>query len=137
MHLDRRAVPLLEDPQYEISMDAFERLSNTKDAQGREFEIHKIHQPSPLYLSKEESEGLESREGSKPRKEGDRLPASYINFYIANGCVIVPAFNDRYDNEACEALNRLFPNHKIVQIYSREILIGGGNIHCIVFQIPC
>lgn len=59
-----------------------------------------------------------------------------MNFYIANGSVVMPAFGDPADETAREILQRLFPDREVVQIYSRDILIGGGNIHCITQQIP-
>ena len=124
------------DPQYEISLNAFERLSRETDAKGRKFEIHKILQPKPLYLSKEEASGLTFGETSKSRLPGNRLPASYINFYISNKGIIMPKFNDHYDNLAERKLKELLPKYKIYQIYTREILLGGGNIHCIIQQIP-
>jgi agmatine deiminase len=71
------------------------------------------------------------------RHAGERLAASYINFYIANGAVIVPQFDDDvYDSKAIETLEELFPAHKVVGVSSKEILIGGGNIHCITQQVP-
>jgi len=124
------------DSQYEISMDAYERLSATTDAKGRKFEIHKIHQPAPIYITKEESEGVDVVEGTLPRREGDRLPASYINFYIANSGVVAPTFDDPHDRAALETLQKLFPEHKVVGVPAREILLGGGNVHCIVQQQP-
>jgi agmatine deiminase len=124
------------DPQYAISLDAYERLSRTNDAQGHKFEIHKIHQPGPIYITQEESEGVDAVEGTLPRRAGDRLAGSYINFYIANGGVIMPTFDDPHDGAATEALQQLFPDHRIVGVPAREILLGGGNIHCITQQQP-
>jgi agmatine deiminase len=125
-----------QDPQYEISRDAYERLSKARDARGRQLTIHKIHQPGPLYMTAEEAAGIDSRAGTRPRQAGDRLPASYINFYIANKCVVMPQFDKRYDAAAARTLQRLFPTRKVVGIPTREVLLGGGNIHCITQQVP-
>jgi agmatine deiminase len=124
------------DPQYRVSLDAYERLRAATDAKGRGFEIHRIHQPEPITITKEESEGVDTVEGTLPRKEGDRLPGSYINFYIANGGVVMPTFDDPYDRAAFETLERLFPERRVVGVPAREILLGGGNIHCITQQQP-
>ena len=122
------------DPQYEISLDAYERLKSTTDARGREFEIYKIHQPNPIVMTKEESEGIDITENAMPRESGSRKPGSYINFYIANGGVVMPLFDDPHDQEAIEMLEMLFPNRQVVGIRAREIILGGGNIHCITQQ---
>ncbi len=124
------------DPQYAISTDAYRRISETTDAKGRKLEIHKIYQPDPLFITKDESEGIDSVEGAMPREAGGRMPASYVNFYTANGGIIVPGFGDPHDRHARDILQKLYPNHEIVQIYAREILLGGGNIHCIIQQQP-
>ncbi|MEQ8327025.1 MAG: agmatine deiminase [Parvibaculum sp.] len=124
------------DPQYDISRDAFERLSAATDARGRHFEIHKLHQPGPLYLTEEESRGVDAVEGTQPRLAGARLAASYVNFYIANGVVAVPVFGDPRDGEAIERIAGLFPRRTVVPVPAREILLGGGNIHCITQQQP-
>jgi agmatine deiminase len=124
------------DPQYAISLDACERLSQATDAQGRKLEIHKLHQPGPIYITQEESEDVDVVEGTLRRRVGDRLAGSYINFYIANGGVIMPTFDDPHDRAATEALEQLFPDHRIVGVPAREILLGGGNIHCITQQQP-
>ena len=124
------------DPQYEISIDAYERLSAATDAKGRKFEIHKIYQPGPIYITKEESEGVDVVEGTLPRREGDRLAGSYINFYIANGGIVMPTFDDPHDQAAFRTLQKLFPERKVVGVPAREILLGGGNIHCITQQQP-
>lgn len=124
------------DPQWERSADAYERLTAATDTRGRRLEIHKIHQPGPLYRSKEEAEGVDVVEGSQRRREGERLPASYINFYIANGGIVVPEFNDPADGPALATLQKLFPDRTVVSVPAREILLGGGCLHCIVQQQP-
>ena len=65
------------------------------------------------------------------------MAASYVNFYIANRAVIVPQFGDaEADALALKTLQPLFPDRQVVGVYSREILISGGNINCITQQIP-
>ncbi|WP_343347241.1 agmatine deiminase [Terrisporobacter petrolearius] len=125
-----------EDPQYEICKDAYEILSKETDAKGRKLEVVKLMLPSNILITKEESEGVDGVDGTLPRNEGDRLAASYANFYIANGGVVFPTFNDPNDNLAKETLQKCFPDRKVVGIYAREILLGGGNIHCITQQQP-
>ena len=124
------------DAQYPISQAAYEVLANATDAQGRHFDIHKIHQPGPLYMTEEEACGVDRIGAARHRCAGDRLPASYINFYIANGGIIVPTFDDPYDELALATLRELFPLHEVVGVYAREILLGGGNIHCVTQQQP-
>jgi agmatine deiminase len=124
------------DPQYDISHTAYEQLMRERDAKGRPFEIHKIIQPGPLYLTEEECEVTENEDITVERNPGDRLPVSYINFYIANGGIVMPTFNDSHDAEALNALAKLFPEREVVGIYAREIALGGGGIHCITQQQP-
>jgi agmatine deiminase len=124
------------DPQYLISRDAFARLSRVTDARGRPLEVHKIHQPGPLHIKEEESQGVDTIEGTLPRQPGDRMAGSYVNFYLPNGGVVVPVFDDPHDQPALETLQKLFPGRKVVGIPAREILLGGGNIHCITQQVP-
>ncbi len=124
------------DPQYEISKEAYDYLNNQTDAKGRKLIIHKLLVPSPVLITKEESEGVDAIDGTLPRQEGDRLSASYANFYTGNGFVALPIFNDPNDKLAVELLKKLYPEREIVPIYAREILLGGGNIHCITQQVP-
>lgn len=124
------------DPQYEICQTAYEILSNETDAKGRKIEVVKLLLPANILITKEESEGVDTVDGTLPRVEGDRLAASYANFYIANGGIIVPIFDDPNDSKAIETLQSVFPDREIVGIYAREILLGGGNIHCITQQQP-
>lgn len=125
-----------QDPQYEISKEAYEFLSKQKDAKGRTLKIHKIHLPKPITISEEESKGVDQVFGTYPRLCGDRLAASYANFYIANGGIVFPMFDDPADELAKQTLKEAFPDREIVGVYAREILLGGGNIHCITQQIP-
>jgi agmatine deiminase len=124
------------DPQYEISKDAFNRLGKTRDARGRKFEVLKIHQPDPVLITAGEAEGVDAVLGSQPRKSGDRMAASYINFYYCNGGAVVPTFDDPHDETALESLRKALPERKVVGVPAREILLGGGNIHCITQQEP-
>jgi len=124
------------DPQYAISRDAWERLNDSRDAQGRRLEIFKVPMPGPLHMTAEEAAGLVPSESMKRRYGGDRLAASYVNFYLANGGLIMPLLDPRTDEQAAAVLRRACPGRLIVGVPAREILLGGGGIHCITQQIP-
>ncbi|KAJ3687281.1 hypothetical protein LUZ61_016445 [Rhynchospora tenuis] len=126
------------DPQHERSLEALSILSGCTDAKGRKIEVVKIHVPGPLYMTEEEAQGLVDKGHAVPRKAGTRLAASYVNFYIANGGIVAPKFGDtRQDHEAYDVLREAFPNHEVVMVEgAREIVLGGGNIHCITQQQP-
>jgi len=126
----------VNDPQYERSVEAYEYLASQTDAKGRKLEIHKLYTPSPILITKEESEGVDAVDGTLPRQEGDRMAASYVNYYTGNGFVALPVFGDPMDENAIRVLSALYPDRKIETIYAREILLGGGNIHCITQQVP-
>ncbi|MCP4521201.1 MAG: agmatine deiminase family protein [Cytophagales bacterium] len=85
-------------------------------------------------------EGLNVIELPMPKKklyfEGERLPASYANFYICNSAVIVPIFEDENDSKALEIISRCFPDRRVVGIDSRDIIIGLGSFHCLSKQEP-
>lgn len=125
-----------EDVQYEMSKACYDVLSRATDAKGRKLRIHKLPLPKPVTITKEECEGLDLCDDEPTREPGERLAASYVNFYIANKSVVMPGFHDPADEKAKEVLEELFPTRKVIQIYARDILIGGGNIHCITQQIP-
>lgn len=124
------------DPQYSISTSALTRLDTATDAKGRKLKVHKLYQPTPILISAEEAAGVDQVEGTLPRNEGDRLAASYVNFYIGNGVIVMPAFDDPMDTAAQQSLAKLFPSRKIIAVPGREILLGGGNVHCITQQQP-
>jgi agmatine deiminase len=124
------------DPQYAISQDAWERLNDARDARGRRFKVHKLPMPGPLYTTAKEAKGVVARPGTRPRPAGERLAASYVNFYIANGGIVMPLLDPRTDRAAAAQLRKLFPKRRIVGVPTREVLLGGGNIHCITQQVP-
>lgn len=124
------------DPQFAISAAALRRLETATDAHGRKLTIHKLHQPAPVLITAEEAAGIDHVEGTLPRSDGDRLAASYVNFYIGNGVIVMPSFDDPMDEPAQLCLAKLFPSRRIVAVPGREILLGGGNVHCITQQQP-
>ena len=120
----------------EISKECLDILESETDAKGRKINVTKLYVPKPILINEEESGGVDAVDGTLPRQVGDRLAASYVNYYTANGGVIYPLFDDPMDEKAKETLQKLYPDRKIVGVYAREILLGGGNIHCITQQIP-
>jgi agmatine deiminase len=107
------AEPDKSDPNYEPLKENLARLRERKDLQ-----IATLPMPEPIYFA------------------GQRLPASYANFYIANGIVLVPVFGDANDRIALNTLARLFPDRKIIGIYSRDLVLGLGTLHCMTMQEP-
>ncbi len=126
----------VDDPQYERSAEALVILESETDATGRPLEIVKIHQPGPLTFTEAEAAGVDSVPGSQPRVAGERLAGSYVNSYIGNGIVVLPVFDDPHDAAAIATYERLFPGRRVLTVPGREILLGGGNVHCITQQVP-
>ncbi len=124
------------DVQYAMSRACLEYLEQALDAQGRRLKVHRLPLPRPVTVTEEECRGLDPCWDQPSRRPGERLAASYVNFYIANGSIVMPGFGDPADREAREILQGLFPERKVVQIPARDILMGGGNIHCITQQVP-
>ncbi|KDE41356.1 Agmatine deiminase [Nitrincola lacisaponensis] len=125
-----------QDPQYAHSQAALEYLSQQTDAKGRSLTIHKLPVPGPLYMTAEEAAGVDPIDATQPRQAGNRLAASYINFLFCNGGIVMPAFDDPMDEVARKLVAELCPQHRVIQVPGREILLGGGNIHCITQQQP-
>ena len=126
-----------EDIQYKWSMEAKRILENETTALGNKIKVILVNIPNPyLRLTKDEALKIKPIDGAKPRLEGDRLAASYVNFYMGNDFIILPKFNVKEDQEAYDILNNFYKgSKKIYQIESRNILVSGGNIHCITMQI--
>jgi agmatine deiminase len=125
-----------DDPQHAISRDALERLEAATDARGRSFEVIKLPAPGPLTTTDEEASGVKIVEGTQPRRGGDRMAASYVNFYVGNSRVVYPLLDPTRDEEAAAIIAAAFPDREVVGVPAREILLGGGNIHCITQQVP-
>ncbi|MCD8548606.1 MAG: agmatine deiminase [Aeromonadaceae bacterium] len=123
------------DPQYARSKAALEVLENTTDAQGRKLKVWRLPQPGPLFCSAEEAQGVVDGSGV-PRDSGHRLAGSYVNFLITNDRIVYPLLDPATDDLAQAKLEEIFPQHLVIGIPAREILLGGGNIHCITQQIP-
>jgi len=106
------------DPNCKPLQDNLRRLQNETDETGRRLNVIELPLPSPVWF------------------HGQRLPASYANFYIANAAVLVPTFNDPQDRTALNILADLFPNRDVVGIYCGDFIWGLGAIHCATQQQP-
>lgn len=124
------------DPQYDILAECYNQLKDAKDSKGRKVKIHKIQIPTQIEITDKESEGIDIARHSYGRKPGTKLACTYVNSYLCNGGVIIPGFGDPCDSIALRQFETLFPDRKVVQVNTREIALGGGNIHCITQQIP-
>ena len=125
-----------DDPNYSICRNAFQSLQTATDAKGRSFIVHKLPLPPALYSSEKEMRSVDWCRDSQPRLRDQRLAASYVNFLMINNALIVPEFGCETDKTVKAQLQLLFPERSIEMVYSREILLGGGNIHCITQQQP-
>lgn len=125
------------DPQEELSREDLQVLEGETDARGRRLRVTRLPVPSrPVRVTEEDLPGFSYAPGEAHRQAGERLAASYVNFYIGNRTVLVPQFGDPNDALALRTLEGLFPGRRVQGIPAREILLGGGNIHCITQQIP-
>jgi agmatine deiminase len=125
-----------DDPQAAVSAEARRVLEASTDARGRRLEVVPVPSPGPLAVTAGEAAGVDRSERARPRRAGDRMAGSYVNFLIANGVVVHPLLDPRRDDEAHELLVRAFPGREVTGVPGREILLGGGNVHCITQQVP-
>jgi agmatine deiminase len=107
-----------KDPNHAPLRANLRRLQSARDQDGRQLTVVELPMPLPVIF------------------EGRRLPASYANFYIANGVVLVPVFNRSTDRTALNTLSDLFPAREIVPIYSGDFIWGLGAMHCMTQQQP-
>jgi agmatine deiminase len=124
------------DPQHAISLDALRRLERARDARGRALEVILVPSPGPLTITEHEAAGVQHAAGTHSRRDGDRMAASYVNYYVGNERLVFPLLDERHDAGVAELLARSFPEREIVGVAAREILLGGGNIHCITREVP-
>jgi len=102
-----------------VMRDNLQRLRAARDARGQPLEIIELPEPSP-----------------RPRHDGRRLEMSYINFCFANHGLVVPSFDDPCDADVVQIMQRVFPDRRVVQVPARDIVEGGGGLHCITMQQP-
>jgi agmatine deiminase len=115
------ALAVADDPNdanFRSTHDNLERLRGLRDQQGRSLAIVTLPMPAPLIF------------------RGQRLPASYANFYIGAEKVLVPTFNDVNDRRALGILGELFPDRKVVGIHAVDLVWGLGTLHCMTQQQP-
>lgn len=122
-------------PFYEAAKAAYDYLSQAEDAKGRQLKVHKLCcTVEPVYIG--EDYEVEEMKAGKETLTGDLCIASYANFLIVNGGVIVPQYGDVNDALAIAQIQEMFPERKVVGVRTEEIVYGGGNIHCITQQQP-
>jgi agmatine deiminase len=113
-----------EDANYKLLQDNLQRLRTMTNADGRPFDIVTLPMPGVVGGTSTDNRNL------------DRLPASYANFYIANGVVLAPVFGNANDSRALETLQKLFPDRRVVGINCEPLVWGMGTIHCVTQQQP-
>jgi agmatine deiminase len=122
------------DPQYEMSLACLETLEKEGII------VHKLPIPDhPVTVLEDDLMGYVFEEGEDTREVGERLAASYVNFYFTNKAILLPQFggeNEESDKRAVKILSELCKDRKVIPIPARDIIVGGGNIHCITQQIP-
>ncbi len=110
--------PRADDPNHEQLQENLRRLTEAHDQDGQPLRVVELPMPRPVIF------------------DGQRLPASYANFYIANGLVLVPTFNDPADRIALDTLTGLFPDREVVGIHCIDLVLGLGTLHCLSQQQP-
>lgn len=106
------------EPNYAPTQENLALLREFTGTDGQPLRIETLPMPRPVIFA------------------GQRLPASYANFYIANNLVLVPTFNDPADAQALTTLQRLFPNRQVVGIHCLDLVLGLGTLHCMTQQQP-
>ena len=106
------------DPNYDPLRENRERLARMTDQDAAPLRVVELPMPAPVVF------------------DGERLPASYANFYVANAAVLVPTFNDPRDRQALETLAELFPGRRVVGIHAGDLVLGLGTLHCMTQQEP-
>ncbi len=113
-----------DDANYRLLQDNLKRLRSMTNVKGQPFEIVILPMPGVVGGTSTDKRNL------------DRLPASYANFYIANGVVLAPVFGHANDSRALKTLQKLFPNRRVVGINCEPLVWGMGTIHCVTQQQP-
>lgn len=140
------AVIWTDDPHYPFYRqchEAYDTLAAATDAQGRQLEVYKLPMPvEPLYMDQASCDTIDVDENAEPRVATEPLIASYMNYLVTNGGVIVPQYGDVNDQLAVDTLQQIYDEvwgegvYKCVGVQSEQVVYGGGNIHCITQQEP-
>ena len=130
-------------PFYRQCHEAYETLSGAVDAKGRAIKVYKLPMPvNPLYMDQASCDTIDVDENAEPRVADEPLIASYMNYLVTNGGVIVPQYGDENDALAVETLQKIYDEvwgegvYTCVGVQSDQVVYGGGNIHCITQQEP-
>ena len=126
----------IDKDQEKRSLAALNVLENSTDCNGHPFTVYKVPHPPIIAYTQKDVDSLPHVKGSYARKVGERLDASHVNLIITNNIIIVPTFDCASDKEAIKVLSEVFPTRKVIGVYARDILLGGGNIHCMSQQQP-
>jgi agmatine deiminase len=110
--------PDTSDPNHEPLAENLARLKAARTLGGKQFTVVELPMPRPVVF------------------RGQRLPASYANFYIANGLVLVPTFHDPSDRVALNIIAELFPEREVIGIHAVDLVWGLGTLHCMTQQQP-
>jgi agmatine deiminase len=110
--------PNTKDANHEPLAENFTRLKSARNSDGKQFTIVELPLPGPVLF------------------RNQRLPASYANFYIANGLALVPTFHDPNDRIALGILAELFPDREVIGIHAVDLVWGLGTLHCMTQQQP-
>jgi agmatine deiminase len=110
--------PDRRDPNHAPLAENLSRLKSVRTRQGKQFTVVELPMPRPIVF------------------RGQRLPASYANFYVANGLVLVPTFHDPNDRVALNTLAELFPGREVIGVHSVDLIWGLGALHCMTQQQP-
>lgn len=106
------------DPNYQPLQENLERLRRSRNLAGKPLRVIPLPMPGPVEYGRQ------------------RLPASYVNFYVLNGAVLVPTFQDKSDKEALHALQRVFAGRQVIGIHGVDLVLGLGTLHCMTMQEP-
>ena len=110
--------PNRKDVNYRPLAENWERMQDLRLEDGSRPEVVSLPMPAPLYFA------------------GNRLPASYANFYITNAAVLVPTFNDPNDRVALSILGELFKDRPVIGLHAVDLVVGRGTVHCLTQQQP-
>lgn len=127
------------DPQFAMSRADLDYLTSVTDARGRKLTVRRLPIPAhPVCITQHDLDGFAFALGEDTREVGERLAASYVNFYFTNRSVLLPQFggeNAASDALAVKLMQEWCPERRIVPVPARELIVGGGNIHCLTQQI--